>query len=236
MAQAAGPAARAAPPPCSAHNGSSLEGRLLPPWVPAGRAALRPPLGLPRHRRGPGAAAGRCQAPHCSHSGLCPPSQRWPQAALVTPALGREQGAWARGRRPVSVQNQGVFTGRLGHSHRPRPHRPGGLSHYLHLKVGRARHTQGHSRYAPGLGKNSPERSDSSKVPERSRGGAAEASLAPPWGRWPDPGLDQHFTLRTPGLVCPDSTLWLLLPAQRPTWTATGQPRPPFLFSSGTGD
>ena len=44
------------------------------------------------HRRGIGAAAaGICQAPHRSHSGLCPPSQRSPQAALVMSALGRER-------------------------------------------------------------------------------------------------------------------------------------------------
>lgn len=44
------------------------------------------------HRQGIGAAAaGICQAPHRSHSGLCPPSQRSPQAALVMSALGRER-------------------------------------------------------------------------------------------------------------------------------------------------
>ena len=53
----------------------------------------------PWHRWGIRAtAAGRCQAPHCSHSCLCPRSQNSPQATLVMSALGRERGAWGWGR------------------------------------------------------------------------------------------------------------------------------------------
>lgn len=53
------------------------------------------PRTSPGHRGGiRAAAAGRCQAPHRSHSGLCPPSQGSPQAVLVMSAPGRERGAW----------------------------------------------------------------------------------------------------------------------------------------------
>ena len=80
------------------------------------------PLVHPWHRQGIRAmAAGRCQAPHCSHSGLCPLSQHSPQAALVTSAPGREgepgsEGMLSRrpqglaGEGPLLVQDQGVFT------------------------------------------------------------------------------------------------------------------------------